>query len=75
MAIGLPIGWDFGTECEEGCAGWGAKLSFASGTGGRGLGGLFAKLLGWVLAGAALAMGASFWYDVLTRATAVKKRS
>ncbi len=75
VAIGLPIGWDFGTACDEGCAGWGAKLSFASGTGGRGLDGLFAKLLGWILAAAALAMGASFWYDVLTRATAVKKRS
>lgn len=71
--IGLPIGWDVGTECDGTCDGILEKASYALGTGGGGLRAAGVKLLGWVLAAAALAMGASFWYEVLSRATGFKK--
>ncbi len=74
VAIGLPIGWDIGTDCGDSCAGLNAKIAHASGIAGKGFGGVLAKLFGWVLAAAALAMGASFWYELLTRATGVKRR-
>lgn len=70
---GLPLGWDGGTRCDGECNGIFEKVSFAVGTGGRGTLGAMAKGFGWILAAAALAMGASFWYDVLTRATGFKK--
>lgn len=70
---GLPLGWDGGSLCDGTCDGIGEKISYAVGTEGQGPWGAAAKLFGWVLAAAALAMGASFWYDVLTRATGFKR--
>jgi hypothetical protein len=71
--IGLPLGWDVGTDCDGTCDGLLETISYAVGTGGGGVRAAGVKLVGWVLAAAALAMGASFWYDVLTRATGFKK--
>jgi hypothetical protein len=71
--IGLPIGWDVGTECDGSCDGILETISYALGTEGGGVRGAVVKLLGWTLAAAALAMGSSFWYDVLTRASGFKK--
>ncbi len=71
--IGLPIGWDVGTACDGACNGLFERFSYAVGTGGGGVRAGLVKALGWSLAAAALAMGASFWYDVLTRATGFKK--
>lgn len=73
--IGLPLGWDVGTSCDGECDGILERISYALGTQGGGVRGALRKVLGWGLAAAALAMGASFWYDVLTRATGFKRSS
>ncbi len=75
LDTGLPLGWDWGTVCDGSCDGVGERLASAVGIAGRGVAGGLLKLLGWILAAAALAMGASFWYDVLTRATGIKKKA
>ncbi len=73
VETGLPIGWDIGTDCGGTCSGITERISFAAGTAGEGPFGGLVKLAGWIVAAAGLAMGASFWYDVLTRATGIKK--
>jgi hypothetical protein len=70
----VPIGWSFdaaGTDCKnyngEACgynpAEW-VPFGWHSITD-RGLDGAILKLLGWVLTGLAVALGAPFWFDAL----------
>lgn len=73
VETGLPVGWNVGTECDGECDSLLERFNHALGIGGEGPRGAGAKVVGWLLAAAALSMGASFWFDVLKRATGFKK--
>jgi len=75
VETGLPLGWNVGTDCDGTCDSLLERLSYAVGTGGEGPRGAGAKVIGWLLAAAALSMGASFWFEVLKRTTSVKRAS
>ena len=73
VETGLPLGWDVGSDCDGTCDSLFEKATYAIGTGGEGARGTVRKLLGWLLAAAALSVGAPFWFDILKRAKGVKK--
>ena len=75
VETGLPLGWNVGTDCDGTCDSLLERLSYAVGTGGEGPRGAGAKVIGWLLAAAALSMGASFWFEVLKRTTSIKRAS
>lgn len=74
---GLPLGWALFTECDGHCGFW-ERIRYFTGLDDNTDGSLgefrdvVAKLLGWVLAAAAVSMGASFWFDVLRRAMGIR---
>lgn len=68
---GLPIGWVAANGCNGECAAPFETLWYSSGAGDNWWSGLL-KIVGWMLAAAALSMGASFWFDVMRRAMGVK---
>ena len=73
VETGLPVGWDWGTECDGACGGLDERLTYAAGIGAKGERAALLKVAGWLVAAGALSMGASFWYDVLRRATGIKQ--
>jgi hypothetical protein len=68
---GLPLGWVGPGRCDKGCSWFGEKLAHAAGASDGFWDGVL-RLIGWALAAAALTMGASFWFDILRRATGIK---
>lgn len=69
--LSLPLGWNVAaatTECRrpgQGAACWPGQLWEA--VAGAGFGGILLKLLGWLLAAAAVSFGAPFWFDSLSK--------
>lgn len=84
---GLPIGWDFDAGCDDGdpatedppCDGWLEVVDdrwdrvWKAATDDTGQ--AAASAAGWVLTGAALSFGAPFWYDLLKRASGLRRRN
>jgi hypothetical protein len=74
---GLPLGWTLFTDCDGDCGFW-ERIRYNTGLNDNADGWLgevrdvTAKLLGWILAAAAVSMGASFWFDVLRRAMGIR---
>ena len=68
---GLPIGWVAANGCNGECTVPFEALWYSSGAGDNWWNGPL-KVVGWMLAAAALSMGASFWFDVMRRAMGIK---
>ena len=68
---GLPVGWIAADECNGECSNPLETLWHSSGADDSVGSGLL-KLAGWMLAAAALSMGASFWFDIMRRAMGIK---
>jgi len=73
IETGLPLGWRVGTSCDGDCDSVWEGFTYAVGVGGEGWRGAFIKPVGWLLAAAAMSLGASFWFDILRRASGLKK--
>lgn len=73
IETGLPVGWIDPESCDGDCSWPFEGAWYAAGIDSGWWAGVL-KLLGWVLAAAALTMGASFWFDVLRRATGIKTK-
>ena len=69
---GLPVGWVAANGCNGECDNPLETLWFSSGADDNWLLSGLLKLAGWMLAAAALSMGASFWFDVMRRAMGIK---
>jgi hypothetical protein len=68
---GFPFGW----KCPEGCDSVGAMVANAWSQAGAGRGwDVLARIAGWLAAGAAFSMGATFWFDTLKRLTGLRTR-
>jgi hypothetical protein len=72
IETGLPVGWVAANDCNGRCDNPLETLWFSSGADGNWLLSGLLKLAGWMLAAAALSMGASFWFDVMRRAMGIK---
>jgi hypothetical protein len=72
IETGLPVGWVAANDCNGKCDNPLETLWFSSGADDTWLLSGLLKLAGWMLAAAALSMGASFWFDVMRRAMGIK---
>lgn len=73
IETGLPVGWVDPESCDGECS-WPFEGAWHAAGVDNGWWAGILKLLGWVLGAAALTMGASFWFDVLRRATGIKTK-
>jgi hypothetical protein len=68
---GLPVGWTVANGCNGACSNPLETAWYSAGADDTLMSGLL-KVVGWMLAAAALSMGASFWFDVMRRAMGIK---
>jgi hypothetical protein len=67
LAMGLPIGWNWRTGWNpDAVSNLNAIPAAAS------FGNWFLKILGWLITGLAISLGAPFWFDVLNRVMVVR---